>query len=63
VRLFLGNFAIGVEVEVRDLWIGLYWTTELEASGACRRIHLYICLVPMLPIHLIYVQQLWRKEE
>ena len=34
--------------EPRDLWIGLYWTWQGEA------LHLYCCLLPCLPIHIIW---------
>lgn len=34
------------EFEPRDVWLGLYWTRVAYAM------HLYICLVPMVPLHI-----------
>ena len=36
-----------LEFQPRDLWVGLYWTRM-------RYFHVYICLVPMLPLHLTF---------
>lgn len=33
--------------EPRDIWIGLYW----DLKG--RDLHLYLCLIPCFPLHLI----------
>jgi hypothetical protein len=37
--------------EPRDIWIGVYWTWRRETLDA-HSLHVYICVVPMLPIHL-----------
>lgn len=34
------------QFEPRDLWVGLFWQrTEIA-------LHLYICLVPLVPLHV-----------
>lgn len=33
----------------RDLWLGLHWTWEYWQRF--RRLHVYVCLLPCLPIH------------
>lgn len=38
--------------EPRDLWIGVYWDKRPFSAYGVQRIDLYICLLPMLPIHV-----------
>lgn len=45
-----------IEFEPRDLWIGLYHTRRrMLVAGSKQRddLHLYICLVPVFPLHLV----------
>jgi hypothetical protein len=37
----------GFEFEPRDVWVGIYWNWPGPV-----RFDLYICLLPMLPLHL-----------
>jgi len=39
------------QLEVRDLWIGLFWRTSSIA------LHFYICLVPMVPLHITIARE------
>jgi hypothetical protein len=42
-----------IRFEPRDLWIGLYWNSgTFGASNQFTRIDVYICIVPLFPIHL-----------
>lgn len=42
----LKRLRIRVELEPRDLWVGIYWDRyQLER-------HIFICLVPMVVIHV-----------
>jgi hypothetical protein len=34
--------------EPRDLWVGVYWTVDREATYP--RLRVYVCLLPTLPI-------------
>ena len=43
---------IKLEFEPRDLWIGIYWRYD-HAYYNMR--HLFICLIPCLPIHITWV--------
>lgn len=50
---------VGVEFKAADLWVGAYWDRRriryfLEGAGTVNEeLHLWICLLPCLPIHLI----------
>jgi len=55
------DMSIGLLFEPRDLWVGVYWTdTIYRALGIDNRYHettwreVYICLVPCLPIKLLW---------
>lgn len=46
---------ISLKFELRDLWIGVYWSVAHKhelPGGIDRRIDVYICLLPCLPIHI-----------
>jgi hypothetical protein len=34
--------------EIRDCWVGVYWTWEGTA------LHIYVCLIPCVPVHVIW---------
>jgi hypothetical protein len=40
---------VQVYFEPRDVWVGVYWT-----RNAFSELVVYVCLVPMLPIRLIF---------
>jgi hypothetical protein len=40
---------IRIEFKLQDMWIGVYW----QKKYAC--LHIWICLVPCFPIHIIKV--------
>ena len=39
------------QVEPRDLWVGLFWQRTEVA------LHLYICLIPLVPLHITVARQ------
>lgn len=51
------RLALNVRFEPRDLWVGAYWQvdpiTEYGTNVAVQEEwwHLYLCIVPLLPIH------------
>lgn len=49
-RSVMHNLLVRFEFEPRDLWVGVYWKKPL------RRLHLYICLIPTLVIHV----EIWK---
>lgn len=41
----------GVRFKAADLWVGAYWEeTWLDPAGRRRRIDLFVCLLPMVPL-------------
>lgn len=41
------TWRIKLEFKKHDCWLGCYWTMHH------RDLHIYICLIPCLPIHII----------
>jgi len=60
MRLGTAPCWLEVFVEKRDIWIGVYWTwkqTSYPISGIVfRELHIYVCLLPCLPLHVIWGQ-------
>lgn len=44
---------IRLEFKVQDLWVGAYWNVERYGSAAV--LHVWVCLLPCLPIHITWV--------
>ena len=45
---------VGIEFEPRDLWVGVYW--DYQGIGTLKHLDIYVCIVPMLPIHITFIQ-------
>lgn len=45
----LGKVSIWIEFNPHDLWIGLYWKRYYGER------HFYVCVLPMLPIHIFWI--------
>ena len=49
---------VKIEFKPQDLWIGIYWTTREEVYFNLNHdivvIHILVCIIPMLPIHITY---------
>ena len=43
---------IELKFEPRDIWIGVYWNYRRSIESRARWLDVYICLLPMLPIHI-----------
>ena len=55
---------IRIEFKPQDCWIGVYWKKEfiLEEKNWWR-CNAWICLLPMLPIHIWFGNSPWKKEK
>ncbi len=44
-----------IKLEPRDLWIGLFWDKRenWRTDGVSDDLHLYLCLIPMIVIHIV----------
>lgn len=47
-----------IEFEPRDVWVGVYWDLE-RAAPAWSFLRLYICVIPMLPLHICFI--IWKR--
>ena len=56
------RWSVRVEFKAQDCWIGAYW--RHSACGTSEAVDVWVCLLPMLPIHvrcertLLYVVRL-----
>ena len=41
---------ITVEFKIEDFWIGAYWRYD----ASYRMCHLWVCLIPCVPIHITW---------
>lgn len=48
-----GNFGVLLEFKPQDMWIGVYTNVYFIDHGFAIR-NIWICIVPMLPIHIVY---------
>lgn len=53
-RWFQGRVSIGLNFDSRGIWLGFRWKLTVEGHGQVPEAHLdiYICLVPMVVLHL-----------
>ena len=66
-----GHLAAQFQLEPRDLWVGVFWKFDRWTAGITGRdsagtysarpwsLHLYVCIVPLVPLH-IYVERMVR---
>lgn len=40
------------QFEPRDIWVGLFWRVNHEMPSPYCTLHLYLCLVPLIPLHV-----------
>ena len=38
--------------EPRDLWIGIFWRINREMTPPFCTLHIYVCILPMMPLHV-----------
>lgn len=38
--------------EPRDLWVGLFWRMNYEMTPPYATLHIFICLIPLVPFHI-----------
>lgn len=58
------NDTIGITLEFKlaDLWVGVFWKNSCSLPGF-ELFHMWICIVPCLPIHVTYLKRLGKFED
>lgn len=50
-----------LEFKPQDCWVGVFWRyTTFGLGPPIRQVDVWICLLPMLPIHVIW--QSWKEK-
>lgn len=51
------RWQLSLEWKLQDLWLGVYWCWKTVYHGTAgvrtSELHIYVCLVPCVPLHLI----------
>jgi hypothetical protein len=50
----LGFVSARFEFKVQDCWVGVYWNRGHVVTDV------YVCLLPMLPLHIAWPREWWR---
>lgn len=45
------------QFEPRDVWVGLFWRVTRHSGLQFSILHLYICLLPLLPLHIAILRE------
>lgn len=43
---------VKLKFEPRDLWVGVYWNLAESIESTYKRLDVYVCIVPTLPLRL-----------
>ena len=55
LRIIDGQYTkVQFQFEPCDLWIGAFWRI-LQLRPPFRTFHLYVCLIPMVPLHVTHL--------
>ena len=57
---------VKLEFKLQDFWIGAYWENEIEylvGDRVIRNLHIWICLMPCFPIHIIIKRNVFMERE
>jgi hypothetical protein len=63
------RFTVRWEFKPQDLWVGVFWKREAvalddgngDSNFMHRRLDVWVCLLPMLPIHLTWERRVARR--
>lgn len=56
MRRLTENLWIGCELNCAFCWVGGYWQYRQDLHPRLDELHLWICLLPCIAIHLLYVR-------
>ena len=40
------------QLELRDIWVGIFWRTVHRLPFPYYTLHLFICFIPFIPLHI-----------
>ena len=48
---------LSIEFTLQDMWLGVFWCWKTAYQGTAgikvRELHVYVCILPCVPIHVI----------
>ena len=53
----IAALTLRLEFKPQDCWIGVFWRTTPKANWM-QRIDVWICVVPMLPMHISWLRRM-----
>lgn len=48
------RWSVRLEAKPADLWMGAFWSSTTGPTGRWAILDVWVCLVPMLPVHLFF---------
>ena len=50
----LNTIRCWLEFKINDMWIFIYWKSDICGGGTSCKVNIWVCLLPTIPIHIIF---------